>query len=240
MEHYNATINAFNADGNDSKVLGIAVIKGNRVITWDQTIAGLTYGDAPITLTATATGAGGLTYTSSDSSIMEINGTSAIIHAGGAVTLTAYAAENSTAFAAVPVTKEISIAKADMVLNGDSLSISLGDAIPDDLNWTATGWKYSDASLAIGTNPNNLSNVALWLDATDSSTITQTSNAVSQWNDKSGNNHHASQSTSDRQPLVNTNSIGGKTAILFDGSDSLGASTRLGLKAPCHYSLCGV
>ena len=162
---------------------------------------------------------------------MEINGTSAIIHAGGAVTLTAYAAENSTAFAAVPVTKEISIAKADMVLNGDSLSISLGDAIPDDLNWTATGWKYSDASLAIGTNPNNLSNVALWLDATDSSTITQTSNAVSQWNDKSGNNHHASQSTSDRQPLVNTNSIGGKTAILFDGSDSLGASTRLGLGA---------
>ena len=228
---FNATINAFNADGNDSKVLGIAVIKGNRVITWDQTIAGLTYGDAPITLTATATGAGGLTYTSSDSSIMEINGTSAIIHAGGAVTLTAYAAENSTAFAAVPVTKEISIAKADMVLNGDSLSISLGDAIPDDLNWTATGWKYSDASLAIGTHPNNLSNVALWLDATDSSTITQTSNAVSQWNDKSGNNHHASQSTSDRQPLVNTNSIGGKTAILFDGSDSLGASTRLGLGA---------
>jgi hypothetical protein len=228
---FNATINAFNADGNDSKVLGIAVIKGNRVITWDQTIAGLTYGDAPITLTATATGAGGLTYTSSDSSIMEINGTSAIIHAGGAVTLTAYAAENSTAFAAVPVTKEISIAKADMVLNGDSLSISLGDAIPDDLNWTTTGWKYSDASLAIGTNPNNLSNVALWLDATDSSTITQTSNAVSQWNDKSGNNHHASQSTSDRQPLVNTNSIGGKTAILFDGSDSLGASTRLGLGA---------
>ena len=29
--------------------------------------------------------------------------------------------------------------------------------------------------------------------------------------------------------MVNTNSIGGKTAILFDGSDSMGASTRLGL-----------
>ena len=73
--------------------------------------------------------------------------------------------------------------------------------------------------------------LALWLDATDSSTITQSSNVVSQWNDKSGNNYHASQSTADRQPMVNTNSIGGKTAILFDGSDSMGASTRLGLGA---------
>ena len=170
----------------------------------------------------------GFHYVSSNSNILEINGTSAILRAGGAVTITANAPENASAFAAVPVSKEVSIAKADLALSGQNLSISLGDSIPD-LNWTASGWKHNDASLAIGTHPNNLSSLALWLDATDSSTITQSSNVVSQWNDKSGSNYHASQSTADRQPMVNTNSIGGKTAILFDGSDSMGASTRLGL-----------
>ena len=29
----------------------------------------------------------------------------------------------------------------------------MGDAIPDDLNWTATGWKYNDANLPTGANP---------------------------------------------------------------------------------------
>ena len=36
---------------------------------------GLTYGDSPIDLNATRTGSGGVTYTSSDESILEINGT---------------------------------------------------------------------------------------------------------------------------------------------------------------------
>ena len=44
-----------------------------------------------------------------------------------------------------------------------------------------------------------------------------------QWNDKSGANYHASQSTADRQPEIKSNSIGGKTALKFDGSDNMGA-----------------
>ena len=35
----------------------------------------------------------------------------------------------------------------------------------------------------------------LWLDASDSSTITEVSGAVSQWDDKSGNGNHVSQGT---------------------------------------------
>jgi hypothetical protein len=80
-------------------------------------------------------------------------------------------------------------------------------------------------------SPSELTNLKLWLDASDTSTITHSSNAVSKWADKSGNEYNATQSTADRQPMVATNSIGGKTAILFDGSDSMGASTRLGLGA---------
>ena len=191
LSAFTASVTASNADGNDTKSISFGVSKGNRVITWDQTFAGLTYGDAPVSLTATATGAGDLNYTSSDNDIIEINGTSMIIRGGGTVMVTATAAENSTAFAANPVTKSISIAKAPLTITGQDLSLSVGDTIPDDMNWTATGWKYNDANLPTGANPAGLDNLVLWLDASDSNTITESSGLVSQWSDKSGNNNHA-------------------------------------------------
>jgi len=40
----------------------------------------------------------------------------------------------------------------------------------------------------------------LWLDAADASTITESSGAVSQWDDKSGNNRNATQTTGANQP----------------------------------------
>ena len=62
-------------------------------------------------------------------------------------------------------------------------------------------------------SPSELSNMKLWLDAADASTITHSSNAVSQWNDKSGNGNHAIQSTSDNRPTTISN------GIQFDGSN---------------------
>ena len=62
-------------------------------------------------------------------------------------------------------------------------------------------------------SPSELSNMKLWLDAADASTITHSSNAVSQWNDKSGNGNHAIQSTSDKRPTTISN------GIQFDGSN---------------------
>ncbi len=56
---------------------------------------------------------------------------------------------------------------------------------------------------------------SLWLDASDSSTITQSSGAVSQWNDKSGNGRDVSQATGSRQPVTGTRTIGGLNAIDF-------------------------
>jgi len=63
-------------------------------------------------------------------------------------------------------------------------------------------------------------NAALWLDASDPSSITQDSNGlVSQWNDKSGNGHHATQSTTDNQPTTNSRQQSGLNVIDFDGND---------------------
>ena len=122
---FNATVTAINADGNDSKVIQFRSIKGKRVITWDQNFTSYSYGDAPISFTGTATGTGGVTYTSSDSSILEINGTSGIIRGGGTVTITATAAETSSAFAADPVSKSISINRAPLTITGQNLSCLL-------------------------------------------------------------------------------------------------------------------
>ena len=52
----------------------------NRDLSWSQTIAGLTYGDANFTLSASSTNSGGITYASSDETIIEINGTSKTQH----------------------------------------------------------------------------------------------------------------------------------------------------------------
>lgn len=67
-----------------------------------------------------------------------------------------------------------------------------------------------------------------WWDASDSSTITLTSSKVSQWNDKSGNARHATQSTAGNRPVVATAVQNGKDALSFydDGTaDWLSAGT---------------
>ena len=70
-----------------------------------------------------------------------------------------------------------------------------------------------------GFSPKDISSLALWLDASDVSTITEAAGSVSQWDDKSGNNNNVTQGTASRQPTTNSVTIGSKNAIDFDGSD---------------------
>lgn len=60
---------------------------------------------------------------------------------------------------------------------------------------------------------------ALWLDAADASTITESGGVVSQWNDKSGNGNHVAQSTSTLRPVVASSVLNSKPVIRFDGTD---------------------
>lgn len=66
----------------------------------------------------------------------------------------------------------------------------------------------------------------LWLDASDSTTITQSSGAVSQWNDKSGNARHMTQGTSANQPITNSRTVNGLNGIDFQPASS-------------HFMTCG-
>ena len=63
------------------------------------------------------------------------------------------------------------------------------------------------------------SQLALWLDAEDSSSITLNGSTVSQWNDKSGNGRNVAQATAANQPTYNTTTFNGKPALVFDGSN---------------------
>lgn len=67
--------------------------------------------------------------------------------------------------------------------------------------------------------PPDILGLALWLDAADTSTITQVSGAVSQWNDKSGNALHFAQATAAQQPALGATTITGLNLITFDGSN---------------------
>lgn len=64
-----------------------------------------------------------------------------------------------------------------------------------------------------------LSNCALWIDASDASTITQSSGSVSQINDKSGNGRHFTQATGTLQPRIDTVTQNGLAVLDFDGSN---------------------
>lgn len=72
-----------------------------------------------------------------------------------------------------------------------------------------------------GWTPDQLS-TECWFDAFDTSTITLISGNVSQWNDKSGNDRHASQGSETNRPVYNASGLNTRGVITFDGSnDSL-------------------
>jgi len=59
----------------------------------------------------------------------------------------------------------------------------------------------------------------LWLDASDQSTITESGGDVSVWEDKSGNDNHATQVVGAEQPKTAIDTINGLNTITFDDVD---------------------
>lgn len=65
--------------------------------------------------------------------------------------------------------------------------------------------------------PASLPNLALWLDAADTATITSSGSPakVSQWDDKSGNGRNLVQATANQQPTTGANTINNRNVITF-------------------------
>ncbi len=69
--------------------------------------------------------------------------------------------------------------------------------------------------------PTDIAGCQLWLDASDTATITETAGAVSSWADKSTNAYAATQGTGAQQPTTGTRSQNGLNVLDFDGGDRL-------------------
>lgn len=83
-------------------------------------------------------------------------------------------------------------------------------------------------------SPLDLPGLALWLDASDLSTITHDAGAVSQWDDKSPNGWHVAQGTGAAQPLTGAATRNGRNVLVFDGTNDFlinAVNTGLSLKA---------
>lgn len=61
--------------------------------------------------------------------------------------------------------------------------------------------------IAGGFSPTDLPTLALWLDSTDSSTITEIAGGVDQWNDKSSNGNNFSAPTASNRPQISGSDI---------------------------------
>ena len=61
--------------------------------------------------------------------------------------------------------------------------------------------------------PNDVANLALWVDATKSEDITESAGKVSQWNDRSGSGNNLVQATGAKQPTTGTRTMNGKNVI---------------------------
>lgn len=72
-----------------------------------------------------------------------------------------------------------------------------------------------------GFNPLTLPGIVLWLDASNSGSITSSGGAVSQWSDLSGAGNHVTQGTAGAKPTTGTTSQNGLNTIDFDGGDGL-------------------
>ncbi len=80
---------------------------------------------------------------------------------------------------------------------------------------------------ATGFNPRSIANLAGWWDFNDTATVT-VATGISSVTDKSGNGRTLAQSTANNRPAWTENSINGKYAAVFDGSnDALTASFTL-------------
>jgi hypothetical protein len=90
---------------------------------------------------------------------------------------------------------------------------------------TILGIIASSGAASVAFDPLSIANCKLWLDASDTSTISLSGSEVTQWNDKSGNSKNVTQSTSARRPSSGLNTINSKNVITFGGDDLLQAST---------------
>ena len=95
-------------------------------------------------------------------------------------------------------------------------------------------------------DPSQIAGLAAWYDASADgtngrpNTITQSGGKVSKWDDLSGNGNHATQGAGADQPTTGQQTIGGKNAIRFDGTDKLILTSEITYNSIDGYTVFAV
>lgn len=84
------------------------------------------------------------------------------------------------------------------------------------------------ASSQTSFNPLSIANCKVWLDASDTSTISLSGSEVTQWTDKTANGYTFTQGTSANRPLSGTRTQNGRNVIDFDGTNDKLVATSSG------------
>jgi len=109
--------------------------------------------------------------------------------------------------------------------NGAFDYLADGETATDSFTYTVESLGLTDTATVTVTvgepafAPDSIFGLSLWLDAADASSLTTSGSNVVSWQDKSGGNHHFTQSTSDYQPLLVDGQLNGLAAVRTDGSD---------------------
>ena len=119
-DEYNASV-----EGNFTVALTDVIELTPQTITWSQNLTSLTYGVANLYLTATASSGLPISYSSSDNSIVEINGTRLIFVGSGSATVSASQSGNGQWQAAPLVAKNITVNKSNQEIRTLVGSLSL-------------------------------------------------------------------------------------------------------------------
>jgi len=138
----------------------------------------------------------------------------------------AQALHNPTSFSATGLPDGLTIDPTTGAITGHSTSVGDHNITLTASNLSGTSpdknvvLTVAPAPPLVETSPFLPSNMNLWLDAADSATITHSSNAVSNWTDKSGQGNHAT-ATSGQEPTTGTRTINNANTLDFDGSEAL-------------------
>ncbi|UMY65509.1 YDG domain-containing protein [Flavobacterium sp. HJ-32-4] len=213
---FNVTISATNAAGTGTKTLVVTVAKGTQSITFDP-LADKDVSDPDFTLVATSATAAinPITFTSSNTAVATVSGTTVHIVGVGTTTITASQAGNADYFAAPDVARLLNVADTsltDQTIQFDPLANRTYGDIPFVLNATATSGlpvSYISSNPAVAT----VSGATVTIVGVGTTTITASQTGGSGYNPA---NPVAQSLTIDPKQLTVVNAV--VTTKTYDGT----------------------
>ncbi|MGC1829591.1 MAG: MBG domain-containing protein, partial [Candidatus Acidiferrales bacterium] len=123
----------------------LTISSATQTITFNP-LAPVTYGVAPITLTATASSGLPVSYTFTGPATL--SGSTLTITGAGSVTVTASQAGNTNYAAATPVQRTLTVNKASLTVTANNAGITSGQPLPS-FTYTITGFVNGDTSAVV-------------------------------------------------------------------------------------------